>query len=100
MVKLYEWDTAKHLKSEAEIKEYLKVVLAGGNSELIKTALGNAARAFGMLAISRKTGLNRSGLYHSLCKNGDPRLSTITKVADFLGYKLAFVPQKRLNQAA
>ncbi|GBR75407.1 helix-turn-helix XRE-family transcriptional regulators [Candidatus Termititenax persephonae] len=95
MVKLYEWDTAKHLKNEAEIKEYLKVVLTDGNPELIKVALGNAARAFGILAISRKTGLNRSGLYHSLCKDGDPRLSTVTKVAGFLGYKLVFVPQKK-----
>jgi len=88
MVKLTEWDTAKHLRNEAEIEDYLAVVFEDGDPKLIARALGDAARARGMLATAKKTGLDRAGLYRSLTKDGDPRLSTITKVINSLGYQL------------
>ena len=88
MVRLTEWDTAKHLRNEAEIEDYLEVVFEDGDPKLIARALGDAARARGMLATAKKTGLDRAGLYRSLTKDGDPRLSTVTKVIHSLGYQL------------
>jgi probable addiction module antidote protein len=92
MLKTNEWDGAEYFKNEAEIEAYLKCVIEDGDPELIALALGNAARAKGMLAASKKTGLNRSGLYHSFTKNGDPRLSTLNKVAGLFGYRVTLAP--------
>jgi probable addiction module antidote protein len=89
MVKLVEWDTAKHLRNEEEIADYLDVAFADGDPKLIARALGNAARARGMLITAKKTKLDRAGLYRSLSKDGDPRLSTLSKVVHSLGYRLA-----------
>ncbi|MDR1997129.1 MAG: putative addiction module antidote protein [Candidatus Margulisbacteria bacterium] len=95
MVKLYKWDTAQTFKNEAEIEDYLEYVFADGDPKLIARALGNAARARGMLNTARKTGLNRAGLYRALSKDGDPRLSTLTKVVSSLGFRLAVLPLKK-----
>lgn len=92
MLKTNGWDGAKYFKNEAEIEAYLKCVIEDGDPELIAMALGNAARAKGMLAASKKTGLNRSGLYHSFTKNGDPKLSTLNKVANLFGYRVTLAP--------
>jgi probable addiction module antidote protein len=93
MTKVSVWDMADYLKSEKDVAEYLQCAFEDGDPEYIAFALGTAARARGMLKTSKKTGLNRSALYKSLKKDGNPRLSTFTKVVDALGYKLSIVPK-------
>ena len=58
------------------------------NPSLLAHALGVAAKARGILAISRDTGIDCTGLYRSFAKGGDPRISTFDKVARSLGYHL------------
>ena len=65
-IKTKTWDTAEFLNSEAEIEEYLNVTVESGDPKLIVKALGNAARAYGMLKIAKKTKLGRESLYKSL----------------------------------
>ena len=92
MTKIREWDIADHLKSEKDVAEYLDAAFALGDAEYIPAALGAAARARGMLKTAKDTGLDRSALYRSLSKGGDPRYSTIDKIARTMGYRLSLVP--------
>jgi probable addiction module antidote protein len=58
---------------------------------LIAAALGDIARARGMVRLANKTGLTREGLYKALSKDGNPSLGTVLKVLKALGLK--FTPQ-------
>ena len=61
---------------------------AGDDPALISVALGNVARAYGMVRLARETGLTREGLYKSLSADGNPSLGTVLKVVKALGLKL------------
>jgi probable addiction module antidote protein len=89
------YDTADFLETPEDIYYYLNEVLADGDPTLIADALGNIARCKGMTAIAKKTGLNRSNLYHSLNKNGDPQISTVTKLIKSFGFTLIAVPSDK-----
>ena len=54
-------------------------------------ALGDIARARGMVRVAKETGLTREGLYKALSKDGNPSLGTVLKVPKALGLK--FTPQ-------
>ena len=85
------YDTADYLHSEEDIIAYLNAVIdeAADDPALIAVALGNVARAHGMLKLSQETGITREGLYKALSERGNPNLSTITKVMQALGLRLA-----------
>jgi probable addiction module antidote protein len=86
------FDIADYLESEAEIAEYLSEALALGDPAYFQHALGAVARAKGMAAIARKTGLGRQSLYKALSEDGNPEFSTVVKVLGALGIRIAAVP--------
>ena len=61
---------------------------SNGSSADIAHALGIIARARGMTEVARKTGLAREALYRTLSRDGDPKLSTLLRVAHALGIRL------------
>lgn len=83
-----EYDTAKHLKTEEDMAEYLAVCLEDNDPQMTAHALGVIARAKGMTALARDTGLSREQLYKSLSPSGNPELATVMKVLNALGYRL------------
>ena len=89
-VKLRKWDSARHLKTEADIARYWEACLEEGRDDpaFITTALGNIARARGMSQLARKTGLTREGLYKALSPSGNPEFGTVMKVIRALGLEL------------
>jgi probable addiction module antidote protein len=86
------WDSAKHLKTDADIADYLQACVeeAGTDVAFIAHALGVVARARNMSQLSRDTGLSREGLYKALSQDGNPSFATVIKVADSLGLRIAF----------
>ena len=96
-VKVSPWDTAEVLKTQEEIDFYLKLAFEDGDPTQIAKALGNAARAQGMLKVAKKTGLARENLYTSLSENGNPTLQTLFAVIDALGYQLKIVPKENIS---
>jgi probable addiction module antidote protein len=82
------WDSAKYLKSDDDIANYLEAVFEDGDPALIAHALGVVARAKGMARVARATGLGRESLYKALSPNGNPELATVLKVMRALGLKL------------
>src|ERR1700722_3309297 len=87
------WDPADHLKSEEDMAGYLQACLeeAPDDPALVAAALGDIARARGMVRVAKETGLTREGLYKALSKDGTPSLGTVLKVLKALGLK--FTPQ-------
>lgn len=86
------WDVSELLDSEEKVFAYIEAAFEDGDPELIKTVLGNVARARGMTAIAREAGVSRETLYKALSEKGDPRMSTLMGVLKALGVKLAAAP--------
>ena len=55
-IKTRRWDTAEILKTQEDIDMYLEIAFESGDPGQIAKALGNAARAHGMLSVSGETG--------------------------------------------
>jgi probable addiction module antidote protein len=91
--KFSRYDTADYLKSEADMVAYLEACMdeAGDDPVFIAVALGNIARADGMVRLAKATGLTREGLYKALSAEGNPSLGTVLKVVKALGMK--FTPE-------
>lgn len=87
---LRRWDSAEHLKTEADMADYLNTCLeeAGDDPAFIARALGVIARARGMTQVAKDTGLSRESLYRALSGEGNPEFATIMKVMKALGMKL------------
>jgi probable addiction module antidote protein len=92
MVKTKVFDIYDHLKTEKDIKDYLKAAFEMAEIEqdsgYISEAVGIVAKARGMLDTAKKAGVSRENLYRSLSKNGNPELKTIMKVVNSFGLKL------------
>ena len=84
------YETADYLKSEEDMLAYLEAAIeeAGGDPGFIAAALGNVARARGMVQLAKDTGLTREGLYKALSTDGNPSLDTVLKVMKAFGLKL------------
>jgi probable addiction module antidote protein len=101
-MKTTKWNIYEELKTEEEIQAFVEASIAEAENDtdpsLLAHALGVAAKARGMLAVSRDTGIDRAGLYRSFAKGGDPRISTFDKVARSLGYHLTLAPVQNNRQ--
>lgn len=84
------WDPADYMKSEVDMAAYLAACIeeAPDDAALLAAALGDIARARGMVQLAKATGLTREGLYKALSKDGNPRLDTVLKVMRALGIRL------------
>ena len=88
------WDAADYLKSEEDLAAYLQACIeeAPDDPALIAAALGDVARARGMVQLAKETGLTREGLYKALSKDGNPNFGTVLKVLHALGLKITLQP--------
>lgn len=84
------FDSADYLKTEEDCVVYLQACMdeAPGDARFIAMALGDIAKARGMMQLSRDTGLSREGLYKSLGNDANPSFATVLKVMHALGLKL------------
>lgn len=80
--------TADHAQNE-QVAGYLEAVLEDGDPRLIVAAIGDIARAKGMMQLARETGLTREGLYNAFGSNGNPSFATVVKVARSLGVRFS-----------
>lgn len=89
-IKTVPYDVADQLRTPAEMAAYLDAWLEESPEDVqgIARALGDLARAKGMSAVARESGLSRESLYKALSENGNPSLATVLKVAKALGLRL------------
>jgi probable addiction module antidote protein len=91
-IEIRDWDPAERLDTPEAIALYLDEAFADGDPALISAALGDVARAVGMTAVARETGLSRENLYRSLSADGRPDSSTVLKVMHAFGVRLSATP--------
>lgn len=87
-----EFDVAEHLDSPEIVAAYLSDFFAEGEPAMIAEALRTASRAKGMAEIANKAGLARESLYKALRPGSQPRLETILRVLNALGFQLVVQP--------
>jgi probable addiction module antidote protein len=84
------YNVVEFLETPEDMAGYLDACLKEdtGDGVLVRKALGNIARAYGMTQIAKDTGLGRESLYKALGNGGNPEFATIMKVIKALGLKL------------
>ena len=82
------FDAVDYLKTDKDIADYLNAVLDDGDPALFVAAIGDIAKAKGMMEISKKSGVTREALYRALKLGSQPRFETVAKVINALGMKL------------
>ena len=87
------FDAADYLQSNEDCALYLQACIdeAPEDAARFARALGDIARARGMMQLARDTGLTREGLYKALGEQGNPSFATVMKVMGAL--KLHFTVQ-------
>lgn len=86
--KITAFDVADYLKTDEDIKLFLKEAASSGDAADFIHALNTASRAKGMTEVAKQAGVTRASLYKSLAEDGNPRFETITKIVEALGCKL------------
>ncbi len=83
------FDASDYLDGEEMIAEYLTAALEDSNPDVFLAALADVAKARGMSAIAKETGLGRASLYKALAPGAKPRYETILAVLNSLGVKIS-----------
>lgn len=82
------FDAVDYLKTDKDMADYLNAVLDDGDPALFVAAIGDIAKAKGMMEISKKSGVTREALYRALKLGSQPRFETVAKVINALGMRL------------
>ena len=97
---LTEFDASKYLKDENDYRLYLAQAFEGGDPVEIQAALGDLAKARGMTALARESGIAREALYRALSKRGNAEFATIMKVIAAMGLHLTLAKSEIVPKAA
>lgn len=91
-LELTDWDAAESLTSDEAIAAFMSDIIAAGDHDLFNSALGDVARARGMVEIAQKAGMTREGLYKALRPSSKPRFETIAAIVKALGMSIRIYP--------
>ena len=81
------FEAADYLQTGEDCAQYLQACIdeAPDDAALFAKAVGDIARARGMMQPARDTGITREGLYMALGEHGNPSFATVVKVMPALG---------------
>lgn len=81
------FEAADYLQTDEDCVQYLQACMdeAPEDAALFTKAVGDIARARGMMQLARDTGITREGLYKALGEQGNPSFATVIKVMHALG---------------
>ncbi len=94
---LTEFDATQYINTEKRIELYLQACVEDdpGDGSLIRAALNDIARVRNMSGLARDAGLDRSGIYRALSKDGNPSFSTVLKIMGALGLQIRIETSER-----
>jgi probable addiction module antidote protein len=78
-IELLEYDASKYLKDEETIRQYLALAFEGGDPIQIQEAIGDVAKARGMTALARDSGIEREALYRALSNQRNAEIASTAK---------------------
>jgi probable addiction module antidote protein len=88
---------AGRVRSTTPLPAPLRAPLTLSNRGEALEALGEMARAKGLVAFAEDVGLTRLTLYKALRLDGNPQFTTVLAVLEGLGLELQVVPASRSN---
>jgi probable addiction module antidote protein len=91
---IFPYDPAQSLDGPEAIAVFLADAFETSDAAYIAKAIGVVARAKGMTALARETGLAREQLYKSFSEDGNPTLKTILAVMRAVGVDLTALPSR------
>jgi len=94
------FDASEYIESEDGARVFLEDAMDTNDAAFIASAIGVVAKARGMSAIAKETGMSRESLYRALSGDGNPQLSTVLKVLEAMGLKLSVEPVSKTSDAA
>lgn len=99
-IKTTKFDVLEHLKTPAEQIAYFEAALDTDDPDFLATALGDIARARGVVEFAKATGLSRAAIYKGFRPGGNPTIGSIHKATRALGMKLVLAPVEREKKTA
>ena len=88
-------------RAQAYLEVALEEYAIDQNTSALLLALKDIAAAQGGLGkLAQQTNLNRAHIYKALSREGNPRLDTLEKILNSLGFRLSIEPLAREKQKA
>ncbi len=81
------------LKDPIEAAAYTEAVVELDEPATLLVALRAVAKAHGMAEVARRADMGDKTLFRALSEDGNPTLSTISKVLHAVGLRLSVVPE-------
>jgi len=82
-----DWLIKKHLKDPKNACAYLNAALEEGDRHHFLITLRNVAEAQGgLLALARRTRMNRGHLYRLLSHGGNPEITSLERLLEAMGF--------------
>jgi probable addiction module antidote protein len=94
------FDASEYIETDEGARAFLEDAMETNDAAFIASAIGEVARAKGMSAIAKETGMSRESLYRALSGDGNPQLSTVLKVLEAMGLKLSVETVSKTSDAA
>lgn len=92
------FDASRYLDDDESVRLYLAQAFEDGNPAEIQAALGDVAKALGMTALARESGIKREALYRALSHQGNAEFATIMKVLAAMGLHLTVTPSQEVTK--
>lgn len=92
---LKNFDPAEHLETDQDYAIYLEDSFQSGDPVVMLAALYDVSRSRNISALAREANLTREGFLKAL--RGNPKMETISKIADVLGYRLTLTPKEAVT---
>jgi probable addiction module antidote protein len=89
----YEDTLLPMLKDPVEAAAYVEAILELDDPAALLVALRHVAKAHGMAEVARRADMGDKTLFRALSEDGNPTLSTISKVLHAVGLRLSVVPE-------
>jgi probable addiction module antidote protein len=89
----YEEGLLPMLKDPVEAAAYIEAVIELDDPAALLVALRQVAKAHGMAEVARRADMGDKTLFRALSEDGNPTLSTITKVLHAVGLRISVVPE-------
>lgn len=94
VLKTTPFDASEYIEDDESALVFLEDAMETADARHIASCIGDVARAKGMSAIAKETGMSRESLYRALSGDGNPQLSTVLKVLEAMGLKLSIESKK------
>lgn len=93
-MELKEFKIEDNLENMEMVHGYLKLAFADNEITGITTAIGDALRSVGLRKIAEQTGIQETGLHKSFSGESVPRLDTVLKALNAMGFELTIKKNK------